>query len=211
MAGSLPCRRLFLRSFPLTIRELSFIIRDSGPDGARFAMKINDIPPAGITIKIEDKLDLFDEGRSTTPFEANVTIKPQGPGIFHVTGRVNASAVLECSRCLKPFDFPVTDAAMDFELVPEGGIKTGAEHELGRGELDMEFYRGEELDPKEFIREQLLLAIPMVPVHSPLCKGLCPTCGADRNEQRCNCKQDALPEKENPFAALKQIIKPEKE
>jgi uncharacterized protein len=174
-------------------------------------MKINDIPPEGMTIDIEDVLDLFDEGHASTPFKAKVTIGPEGPGIFHVTGTVSATAVLECSRCLKPFSFPVTDAAMDFELVPEGSLKTGAEHELGRGELDMEFYRGGELEPKEFIREQLLLAVPMVPVHSDTCRGLCPSCGADRNERQCGCKQDTLPEKENPFAALKKIIKPEKE
>jgi len=46
---------------------------------------------------------------------------------------------------------------MDFELVPEGSLGQSAEHELGRGELDTEFYRGDEIEPKEFIREQLLL------------------------------------------------------
>jgi uncharacterized protein len=51
----------------------------------------------------------------------------------------------------------------------------------------------------------------MVPVHSEDCKGLCPVCGADRNEKACSCAVATMPEKENPFAALKKIIKPEKE
>ena len=174
-------------------------------------MKINDIPPEGLTITVEDVLDLFEEGRSSTPFKAKVTIKPEGPGIFHVTGTIDASPVLECSRCLKPFTLAVTGAAMDFELVPEGSLQAGAEHELGKGELDTEFYRGGEIEPKEFIREQLLLTFPMVPVHSPDCKGLCPVCGMDRNDRECGCRQETLPEKDNPFTALKKIIKPEKE
>jgi uncharacterized protein len=175
------------------------------------AIKITDIPPEGLTIEIEDSLDLFGEGNATAPFTATVTVMPEASGTFHITGLVNASAELECSRCLKRFPFPIRDAAMDFELVPEGALRTGAEHELGRGELDIEFYRGGEIEPTEYIREQVLLALPMVPVHREDCKGLCPLCGADRNERECSCKPDTMPEKESPFAVLKKIIKPEKE
>lgn len=174
-------------------------------------MKINDIPPEGLAVALEDELDLFDEGRPSASFMARVTIMPEGPSAFHVTGTVSASVQLECSRCLKRFAFPVTDAAMDFDLFPSGALRTGAEHELGRGELDTEFYQGNEIEPKDLVREQVLLALPMVPVHSPDCKGLCPVCGTDLNERQCGCTQDTLREKENPFAALKAIIKPEKE
>jgi len=100
---------------------------------------------------------------------------------------------------------------MDFELVPEGSLGQAAEHELGRAELDTEFYRGDEIEPKEFIREQLLLGIPMVPVHSVDCKGLCPVCGVDRSETTCGCRIESSEDGTNPFAVLKKIIKPEKE
>ena len=175
------------------------------------AIKINDIPPEGLTVALKDRLDLFEEGTATTPFKATVTVKAEGSGVFHVHGTVEATTELECSRCLKRFSFPVKETEMDFELIPEGSRKMAPEHELGRGELDTEFYRGDEIEPREFIREQLLLAIPMVTFHSPDCKGLCPACGTDRNERECSCTQETLPEKDNPFAALKKIIKPEKE
>lgn len=175
------------------------------------AIKFNDIPPEGLTVTLADKLDLFDEGTADTPFTAQVTIKAEGAGIFHVNGTVEATASLECSRCLKRFPFPIKEAAMDFDLVPEGARKLSAEHELGRSELDTEFYRGGEIEPREFIREQLLLAIPMVPVHSPDCKGLCPVCGGDRNERGCDCRTELPEGAASPFAALKTMIKPEKE
>jgi uncharacterized protein len=175
------------------------------------AIKINDIPPEGLTVEIEETLDLFDDGKAMTPCKASLTIMPASPGTFRVAGTVSAAAKLECSRCLKPFDFPVRDAAVAFELVPGGSVRGGAEHELGRGELDTEFYEGDEIEPRDLVREQLLLAIPMVPVHREDCKGLCPACGADRNEGACGCEPQAIPEKENPFAVLKKIIKPEKE
>ena len=175
------------------------------------AIKINDIPPEGLTVTLADRLDLFEEGTADTPFTATITVKAEGPGIFNVNGTVEATTSLECSRCLKRFTFPVKETAMDIVLVPEGSQKLSAEHELGRSELDTEFYRGGEIEPKEFIREQLLLAIPMVPVHSPECKGLCPVCGGDRNERDCGCRTGMLEGVTSPFAALKKIIKPEKE
>ena len=170
------------------------------------AFKINDIPPEGLTVELAGKLDLFEEGTATTPFKATMTFKAEGAGIFHVNGTVEAAAELECSRCLKRFSFPIREAAMDFELVPEGSREQAAEHELGRAELDTEFYRGGEIEPKKFIREQLLLGIPMVPVHSPDCKGLCPVCGADRNETTCGCRIEATEGGTSPFAVLKKII-----
>jgi uncharacterized protein len=174
-------------------------------------IKIKDIPPEGLTFDVADALDLFDEGKASTPFRASVTLRPEGQGIYHVSGTVEATAELQCSRCLKRFPFPVRDATMDFDLLPEGSLQKAAEHELGRSELDAEFYRDDEIEPADFIREQVLLAIPMVPVHREDCKGLCPLCGADRNERSCSCEQASVPEKENPFAVLRKIIKPEKE
>ena len=174
------------------------------------AIKINDIPPEGLNIEVEDSFDLFDKG-TLTPFTAKLAIKHGGPGIFRVTGTVSATPELECSRCLKSFPFPVRDAAMEFELVPAASVGGGAEHELGKGELDTEFYEGDEIEPRDLLREQVLLALPMVPVHSEECRGLCPVCGADRNEKACSCAVATMPEKESPFAALKKIIKPEKE
>jgi uncharacterized protein len=175
------------------------------------AIKINDIPPEGLTVTLADTLDLFEGGFADTPFTATITIKAEGAGVFHVNGTVEATASLECSRCLKRFIFPVKETSMDFDLVPEGSRTMPAEHELGRSELDTEFYQGEEIGPKEFIREQLLLAIPMVPLHSPDCKGLCPVCGGDRNERDCGCRIGTMEGVMHPFEALKKIIKQEKE
>lgn len=175
------------------------------------AIKINDIPPEGLMVELADTLDLFEEGTASTSFKATMTFKAEGAGTFHVRGTVDATTDLECSRCLKRFPFPVKEAAMDFDLVPDGSRNVSLEHELGKAELDMEFYRGGEIEPKELIREQLLLAVPMVPVHSPDCKGLCPSCGADRNERPCSCPNEAADGRTSPFAALKKIIKPEKE
>ncbi len=170
------------------------------------AIKINDIPPEGLAIELAEKLDLFNEGTAATACAATFTIKPAGSGIFHITGRVQAEPELECSRCLTRFPFRIEETNLSFDLIPKGSFKTASEHELGRAELDMEFYRGDEIEPRDLVKEQLLLSIPMVPLHSPDCKGLCPICGADLNQAECGCRKDSKGEAE-PFSVLKDIFK----
>ena len=35
------------------------------------AIKINDIPPDGLTLELAEKLDLFDQGAALTPFQGS--------------------------------------------------------------------------------------------------------------------------------------------
>ena len=47
-----------------------------------------------------------------------------------------------------------------------------------------------ELDLKEAVREELILAIDPFVVCDPECKGLCPKCGVNRNTDSCDCTTD---------------------
>ncbi len=169
------------------------------------AIKINDIPPEGLTLEIAQQLDLFDTGSADTAFTAVIGIKPSGNGNFHIDGRVKSELQLECSRCLKRFTYGI-DVSLDIDLAPVSSMGTGPEHELMGGELDIDFYRGDEIEPLDFVKEQLLMSIPMVPIHAPDCKGLCPVCGTDLNTAACDCRRDK-PEGFGAFAGLKNLLK----
>jgi uncharacterized protein len=171
----------------------------------KMAMKINDIPPEGLTLELKQKLDLFDTGTASTAFAAILAIKPTGAGAFHIKGRVQADPELECSRCLKVFLYHC-DTELDITLAPEKALGTAPDHELGRSELDVEFYQGEEIEPLDLVKEQLLITVPMVPLHGPDCKGLCPVCGTDLNEADCGCKKDS-PGEFGAFSVLKDLLK----
>ncbi len=168
------------------------------------AIKINDIPPEGLTLEIAQQLDLFDTGTGTA-VSAVIGIKPGGGGSFHISGRVKAEPQLECSRCLKRFAYGI-DAELDIELAPMSAMGTAPEHELIGGDLDLEFYQGDEIEPLDFVKEQLLMSLPMVPLHAPDCKGLCPVCGTDLNAAECGCRRDK-PEGFGAFSALKDLLK----
>jgi uncharacterized protein len=40
------------------------------------------------------------------------------------------------------------------------------------------------------MREQFYLALPMKPLCSEACHGLCPVCGTNLNRGTCDCKRD---------------------
>jgi uncharacterized protein len=169
------------------------------------AIKINDIPPEGLILELEQKLDLFDEGTASTAFTADLSIKPTGAGTLTITGRIETKPVLECSRCLKNFPYTI-DTELSIDLAPVGSLGTSPEHELERSELDTEFYEGDEIDPVSIVKEQVLISIPMVPLHSPDCKGLCPVCGTNLNEAECSCQKDGRGEF-GAFSVLKDLFK----
>jgi len=107
---------------------------------------------------------------------------------YRVTGRVQTRLRLECGRCLEPFEIPV-DSAFELRYVPEIATGPGAEErEVAEDDLTTAYYRNETLDLGELMHEQFVLALPMKPLCSDACRGLCPSCGTNLNKGTCDCK-----------------------
>jgi uncharacterized protein len=115
--------------------------------------------------------------------EANLHLDRTGEMVA-VRGRIRSAAHLECVRCLRPFDLPIST---DLTVV--------ADRAGGRGRVDkdleaddyMKFHDGRQLDLRGEAREALLLELPITPHCRDDCRGLCPRCGADLNEGPCGC------------------------
>lgn len=106
---------------------------------------------------------------------------------YRVTGRVQTRLRLECGRCLEPFDIPV-DSAFELRYVPASGNTGEEEAEVAEDDLTTAYYTGDTLDLGELMHEQFVLALPMKPLCSETCKGLCPECGTNLNKGTCDCK-----------------------
>lgn len=50
---------------------------------------------------------------------------------------------------------------------------------------------GEQLDLAPLARDAVLLELPQAPLCAEACQGLCPTCGANLNEDGCSCEAQA--------------------
>ena len=112
-------------------------------------------------------------------------VEPDGADVF-VRGRLTATVPQTCGRCLEAFPAHL-DAALDVRLVPK---PTGADSvELGADDLDVDFYENDQLDLARVVDNEATLALPMKPLCRPDCRGLCATCGANRNLVACTCPQ----------------------
>jgi uncharacterized protein len=105
---------------------------------------------------------------------------------FRLVGNVATTLELPCSRCLEPYRLPV-DAAFDLRYLPMSE-NTGAEREVEEDDLSEAFYKDDVIDLRQLMEEQFYLALPMKPLHSPDCKGLCPNCGTNLNVATCDCQ-----------------------
>ncbi len=101
-----------------------------------------------------------------------------------VQGDIDARVLVECSRCLERFALPV-DARLEEQFLPTIDVETGAPV---RREAYEENDQAFDIDPNhlmdltEPVRQALLVALPMKPLHSEDCKGICSQCGANLNE-----------------------------
>ena len=83
----------------------------------------------------------------------------------------------------------VINRDFDVQYQPSSEIPAEADRTVGEEDLDTAFYRDGVIDLRELVREQLYLQLPMKPLCQPECRGLCPSCGANRNVVACTCAQ----------------------
>jgi uncharacterized protein len=107
---------------------------------------------------------------------------------FHLVGRVETTLELSCGRCLEPFTWPV-DAFFDLRYQPQAPNEGEAkpEREVAEDDLGTAFYENDEIDLRQLMLEQFYLALPMKPLCTPDCRGLCSVCGTNLNRGTCQC------------------------
>ncbi len=115
---------------------------------------------------------------------------PQG---LVVQGKFSAETTLECVRCLKEFNFPLS-----FEFTELYAFNKKSVSESGLMVPD-----DAQIDLAPLVREYALLEVPISPLHDPDCKGLCIECGQDLNIKDCGHSQES---DDSPFADLKKLL-----
>lgn len=125
--------------------------------------------------------------------------------MVEVEGDIRTTVRLSCGRCLAEFAGPL-EAGFALTYARQAPA-TGEPGEPGPHEMDPEedslvYFQGEEIDLTEGIQEQVILSLPLRPLCSESCKGLCPRCGADLNQAACGCLAATTG---GPFAVLSQL------
>jgi uncharacterized protein len=137
-----------------------------------------------------DKIILDDLELRNFSGNANVGKTPQG---LILQADFSAETTVECVRCLNNFEH-----SLDWSFTELYAFDK-------RSETESELFLPDDahLDLAELIRDFAILEIPISPIHSENCKGLCPECGQNLNLKDCGHRP---PEPDSPFAKLKDLL-----
>ena len=125
--------------------------------------------------------------------------------VVQFDGQLQGQLVLPCQRCLEPAHVPI-DMRLNTIYTPASSKRDEESAEsVDDEDVDYAHHDGETVDLWPILREDLILAVPITVVCKDDCRGLCPTCGVDRNVATCDC-QTATPV--SPFAGLRSIKLP---
>jgi len=101
-----------------------------------------------------------------------------------ISGKASTIVSFECARCLGAFkkDLLIGSIIYAYDL-----------NDLG-----------DTVDITPQIREEFLLMLPIIPICSKECKGICSVCGINLNESMCKCSEKKV---DSPFDILDQLKK----
>ena len=148
----------------------------------------------------ENQLPL-DEAVTLLKLEGTVRFTRTVSGVL-ATVRAQGLVEMECNRCLTLAAQPV-EFSFEDEFHSKIEVNTGTS--LPQPDEEDPFFIDEAhmVDLGEAIREYALLALPMQPLCRPDCKGLCPTCGKDRNTEPCDCAESGSDDR---FDVLRSLL-----
>lgn len=154
--------------------------------------KINQIGDEGLAVNVPVT------GEWLTAACPDLDAKPAASGItlrgrllksgsdYLLRAEVHGAVETPCARCLEPARVEV-DAPLALTFVPADRDSDG---EVGLDDdPDVVVFGGSEIDVSDEVRDEILLAIPVGPLCSPTCRGLCPACGGNRNLVPCDCAE----------------------
>jgi uncharacterized protein len=162
--------------------------------------------PVGTTQDVvlddSDSLDLRDgEARLAGPITGHARLHRTNESIV-VDGVAHIPVLLACSRCLTEFTTTL-DVPLRETFYPSIDIETGLPVRLPEDETAFMIDDHHQIDLREAIRQNLVLALPIQPLCREDCNGLCPECGRDLNVEPHIHETEARDER---FATLRQLL-----
>lgn len=107
---------------------------------------------------------------------------------YFCSGEIAAESSIECCRCLKSYAQSLS-ARTDF-IIRSGESELTDSGEVIKDDEDYVYFKGTDLrvEINEPVRQAIILALPMHPLCSDGCKGLCTKCGKNLSSGPCGCK-----------------------
>lgn len=143
-----------------------------------------------------EEIGLEAEGvRFISPVTARLKLFKQTDKVF-VKAEFSVAIEMECARCLSPVQ-RVLEGSLENQYQPLPKTSRNLLDDIGIG-----YYSGEYIDLSDDFREGFLLELPAKVLCSEDCAGLCPHCGRNLNEGKCNCRLEPEEVPTSKFAEL---------
>ena len=170
--------------------EVGELVKDQ--QGTSVSFDINE----KVTFNIEDH-------PVVSPLKAKVTFMKIGGGIHVLVKDLEVSFASTCMKCTDSFvltmHIPMAERVYFFEK------ERGDPDVFDLYYVEMKAFT---IDLTEFLRQEIILHFPMIPVCSKSCFGLCPVCGKNLNKNQCSCEKKA--DESKPLAILKELYQQSK-
>jgi uncharacterized protein len=124
---------------------------------------------------------------------------------LHLRGAVKLTLHTLCSRCGQEMDYLI-DSEFDLVLMQGTERYTEIEKMLTPDDFNHSYFQGPELDLTPYFQEQIALEVPIQFLCRQDCKGICPGCGCNLNEEDCRC----IREEGDPRLAVLRKLKVQK-
>ena len=126
-------------------------------------------------------------------FSGTIEVGKTAQGLV-ATGDFEGKTTLECVRCLNDFTY-----TLNWSITELFAFKS----ELVNDDDVLPLPDSAQIDFDPILREYALLEVPIKPLHSPDCKGLCLECGQDLNVEDCGHADTG---EDSPFSTLKNLL-----
>ncbi|HXP08611.1 MAG TPA: DUF177 domain-containing protein [Acidobacteriaceae bacterium] len=151
--------------------------------------QIDDMPVSG-------RADLITEHRGGHDNIQDIRLRAGYQGNFE----------MPCARCLDPVAYRLEEQ-FDLLFRPTGVDAAAAEHAISTSDTEIGYYEGGRLAVEDVLREQVLLSLPARALCQQECKGLCPSCGRNRNTEVCDCDRTQVDARWTALADLRSRMK----
>ena len=110
-----------------------------------------------------------------SPIDLDITLESVVEGIW-VSGTADVEVSAECSRCLDPVSWSESVALEQLYRYPPTDAR-GAIIDSSDEDDETPEVVDDTIDLEEPLRDAVVLALPLAPLCSPDCAGICPECG----------------------------------
>lgn len=153
-------------------------------------------------INVKKQLDIGEDANLSSAVKTKVTLMRVEEGVNVEIENLEAKVEFICVRCMNRFEEKIN--------IPHAERMFFFNKQKGDIDVFDTFYvdmKNMTIDISDFVRQEIILHFPLIPVCSKSCKGLCPYCGSNLNDTLCACskKKKESPKTHKPLSDLKKL------